>query len=146
MKAPLLERSKYYKGLLVLMGRDRIIDPRERELMILIGGILDFDSRFCEAAIDDLLRNKYITDQPVIFSDREMLRCFLHDAVRLALVDGEIHPQELSWLRAIVRANGLTDEYLEAEIHDSELGWDSHNRLGSLAIRKYLASEASPIR
>ena len=111
-----VDKSNYYKGLLVLIGKDRIIDPRERELMLQIGKILDFERRFCEAAIDDLLGNKYITDDPVIFSSREIAECFMRDAVTLALVDEELHPQELTWLKALARANGLADGWLAAEI------------------------------
>jgi hypothetical protein len=58
MKLPLIIRSHYYKGLLVLLRRDRIIDARERDIMLQIGEVLDFDRRFCEATIDNLLSNR----------------------------------------------------------------------------------------
>jgi hypothetical protein len=117
MRMDLLDRSLYYKGLLLLSGRDRIIDPRERELMLRFGKILDFEKRFCEAAMDDLLNNKYLKADPVIFSDREIAECFLHDALRLAFVDEELHPKELAWLKAIASANGFTGQWLDAEVN-----------------------------
>jgi hypothetical protein len=112
----LFDRGKYYRGLLVLIRRDRIVDPGERELMIQFGQALDFDRRFCEAAIDDLLKNKYIRDEPMTFSDKGTAETFIRDAVLMARVDGEIHPKELAWLKAVADANGLDDEWLNAEI------------------------------
>jgi hypothetical protein len=115
-KIPLLDRGNYYRGLLVLIRKDRIVDPGERELMIQFGKALDFDRRFCEAAIDDLLKNQYIRDEPMTFSDKGIAETFIRDAVLVACVDGEIHPKERAWLKAVVDANGLDDEWLNAEI------------------------------
>ncbi len=110
------DRSKYYRGLLVLVGRDRVIDPRERALMLQIGKILDFDSRFCDAAMNDLLRNVHITSEPVVFSQTVIAECFLQDALGLALVDNEIHPHELAWLKKVAQANGLPDGWVEGAL------------------------------
>jgi len=115
MKASLIDRSNYYRGLLVLIGRDRIIDSREHDFMLTVGQMLDFDKRFCEAAIADLLDNRHITDEPILFEERTIAKCFLRDALRLALTDTEMHAQELSWLKTIARTNSLTDEWLEKE-------------------------------
>ena len=115
MKASLIDRSKYYRGLLVLIGRDRIVDRREHELMLQFGGMLDFDKRFCEAAIADLLDNTHINDEPILFDESEIAECFLRDALRLALIGKEIHSHEMSWLKTIARTNNLTDAWLEKE-------------------------------
>lgn len=117
MKASLIDRSNYYRGLLVLIGRDRIIDRRERTLILQIGTMLDFDIRFCEAAIADLLENKHITDEPILFDEPLIAQCFLRDALRLALIDKEMHSQELSWLKTVARTNKLTDEWFDEEHH-----------------------------
>ena len=111
-----VDRSKYYRGLLVLTGRDLDIDPRERELMLRFGKVLDFDKRFCEAAINDVLHNKYLPSEPVVFDNRETAECFLHDAIRLALIDDAMHPEELAWLQDVAGANGLPVTWLDAEI------------------------------
>ncbi len=106
MKIPVMVRSHYYRGLLVVVKRDRFIDPRERELMIQIGKMLDFDRRFCEGAIDELLSNPHITRTPLIFTDEHIKECFFRDALRVALVDGNFHPAELSWLRRMAILRG----------------------------------------
>ena len=116
MSIPLVERGEYYRGLLVLIRRDRIISKQERELMIRVGKRLDFDRRFCENAIDDLLKNSNIKDKPVRFSEKTTAEAFLKDAISLALVDGQLHPRELSWLKAIANANELADGWLSAQM------------------------------
>jgi hypothetical protein len=116
MKMPQLDRSNYYKGLLVLARKDQIIDERERELLLQLGHALDFDRRFCEAAIDDLLKNPHISDEPVVFSDARAAECFLRDALRFAYRIQDPHARELAWIRKVARANGIADDIVDAEI------------------------------
>jgi hypothetical protein len=118
MTLPQATKSQYYKGLLVLLRRDRMVDSREKDLMLQIGGILGFDQRFCEATIDELLSNTHITREPILFFDERIKECFLRDALRLALVDGNLHPSELRWLKKIARSNGLTDPWLDAVLQE----------------------------
>ena len=139
MTISLLDRSNYYKGLLILTGKDRIIDPRERALMLQIGMILDFEKRFCEAAIDSLLDNEYITDEPVIFSSRGIAESFLRDGIRMALVDNEIHPQERAWLESMAQANGIVGGWLNAEIQRIKDGKEAIDPSSPLAIQQYLS-------
>jgi tellurite resistance protein len=116
MDIPLVDRGNYYRGLLVLIRKDQVINELERELMLRIGKILDFDRRFCEEAIKDVLNNKYIKREPMLFSCPEVAERFMIDALRLAFIDGELHPTELSWLRAVAHANGLLDGWIEDEM------------------------------
>jgi hypothetical protein len=138
MHLSLLNRSNYYKGLLVLLRRDRIIDARERDLLLQMGEILDFDRRFCEATIDGLLSNAHITREPVIFSDERIKECFFRDALRLALVDGYLHPMELCWLRTVAHANNQSDQWLDAMIRDSEEKTEAWNHSTPFEIQPYL--------
>jgi hypothetical protein len=138
MRIALVDRSNYYRGLLVLTGRDRIIDPREREFMLQIGKMLDFEKRFCEATIDDLLVNPHLMKEPVVFSSPPVAECFFRDAVRLALVDGEINPQELRWLRRVAQANDRTDEWLDSIIQGFQEQKNSPGPSAALEIQQYL--------
>ena len=138
MKASLMDRGNYYRGLLVLIGRDRIIDSREHELMLQLGKMLDFDIRFCEAAITDLLDNEHINEKPILFDEPAIAECFLRDGLKLALADKEIHAQELSWLKTIARANKLTDDWLDKECRSLLGNKDTDIQPPSFEIRRYL--------
>jgi hypothetical protein len=133
-----VDKSNYYRGLLVLARRDQTIEPRERELILQFGKILDFDWRFCEAAIDDVLKNRHVTEEPVTFADRETAERFLRDGIRLALVDEKIERREFSWLRAVAQANGLTEEWLDTEIHRFRENGGSLGPADELAIQELL--------
>ena len=109
MDIPLAERGNYYRGLLVLIRKDRVISARERDLMIRLGQGLDFDPRFCEGVIEEVLKNPHIKSKPMKFSDPGIARLFVRDALMIAGIDGEIHPDEWTWIRAVARKNGLTD-------------------------------------
>jgi hypothetical protein len=132
------DRGKYYRGLLVLVRRDRVIHRRERDMMLRLGKLLDFDESFCKAALDDLLNNRLITDSPVVFSTREVAECFLADAVALARCDDDVHPHELAWLRSIARANGLDGEWLETGVPGHADNGDGHEQPTFPAVRYLL--------
>ncbi len=138
MTIPLSDRGKYYRGLLVLTGRDRIVDARERELLLRIGAILDFDKRFCETAIDELLRNRYITQDPVVFSESRIAECFLRDAIRLSLVDNGIHHHEFVWLKRVARSNGVSGKWLKTELAVSRAKDRSPDSCDFLEVRHHL--------
>jgi hypothetical protein len=131
-------RGKYYRGLLVLVRRDRVIHRRERDMMLRIGRLLDFDERFCVDTLDDLLTNRLITDKPIVFSRREIAECFLTDAVALAGCDDHVHPHELAWLRSIARANGLAGGWLDAGIPEDAGKRDWHEQPSFPAVRQLL--------
>jgi hypothetical protein len=138
MKLPLFVKSNYYKALLVLSRRDRIIDPGERKLLIRIGKMLDFDKRFCEAAINDLLSNPHISRSPIIFPDENIKECFFRDALQLAHSDALFHPAESRWLRQMAHANGWSDERLESLIRDFRKNMNEKNPHAPLEIQQHL--------
>jgi hypothetical protein len=80
--------------------------------------MFDFDRRFCEATIDELLLNPNISRSPIVFSDEAIAECFFRDALRLANVDGCIHPLELRWLQETARANGRSDQWLDSILQE----------------------------
>ncbi len=106
--------------------------------MIQIGEMLDFDRRFCAATIDELLSNVHITRAPVIFDDENIKECFFRDALRVALVDGEFHPKELSWLRKMARANDKTDEWLDSIIEEVRREQRAAHHSAPLEIQQYV--------
>lgn len=134
---PLQERGNYYRGLLVLIRKDQVVSREEKEMMIRIGEKLDFDRRFCEATIDDLMKNPHIKRTVIRFGDVKTAESFLRDAVSIALVDGTIHPKERAWLKAVAAANGLKDEWLAALISSCEESGrsETHRSLRRAAAR-----------
>src|SRR5512140_303144 len=118
MKLDLRESSECFRAFLLLIAQDRVIRPEERELLRHIGKVLDFEKRFCEEAMDDLLDNIHISTHPPVFTRREYTEAFLHDCIRIAGADHEIHPDELAWLNRIAEANGLPASWVDEAVKD----------------------------
>ncbi len=116
MEISLIDRSLYFKGLLLLIRKDREIHEKEKILMLRIGAIMGFEKKFCRNAIREIMDNKNISDLPPHFSSPEMARCFIHDGIIISLADKEIHDAEISWLKEVAQINGIEnilDDYLK---------------------------------
>jgi len=107
MKISLLDRSLYFKGLLLLTRKDAEVTEPEFTLMKKIGQSLGFESDFCETAVREILINEHIVDAPPVFSSQEVARLFIRDGITLGYCDHTIHPREQEWLSAVAAANGL---------------------------------------
>ncbi len=115
MKMTLIDRSNCFRAFLLLIGKDRKITNRERERVLAIGKLLDFEREFCERSIDDLLENPYITPDAPVFSSPQIARSFLRDALCIAMTDEEaLHESEASWLHSIAIANGLPADFISS--------------------------------
>jgi hypothetical protein len=111
-----LDRSNYLKGLLLLIGKDKKITGSERDYLHNIGNTLGFDKKFIENAINELFENKYLGNEPPIFSLKQYAETFLRDAIRLALVDNDLGREEFDWLHSIAASNDFSDAWLNNEI------------------------------
>ena len=115
MKISVLDASNYFKGLLLLIRKDRKVSQSESDLMKRIGKALGFEKEFCDGAVRDILANKYIDDTPPDFSTRELAVKFLKDGFSLALADNELDPSEEEWLRRTAERNGIEPELFSRE-------------------------------
>lgn len=116
MRMSLLDRSLYYKGLMLLIRKDREIHDEEKKIMMIIGKALSFDAKFCENAIKEILTNMYVIDIPPCFSNKAIARCFIKDGLRVSLVDNEANETELAWLKAVADENGLDGGWYKASV------------------------------
>jgi hypothetical protein len=129
MKITLIDASNYFKGLLLLVGKDRKIADPENEMMQRIGKTFGFEKVFCDNAIRDILENKFILDVPPEFSEKELAKKFIRDGLTLAASDNEIHPSEEAWLLSTAEKNGLDAQWFYKERQSMERGSDIHGVL-----------------
>ena len=113
MKISLMDRSLYFKGLLLLIRKDQVVEEEERALMMRIGQLFGFEKRFCRKVIDEILTNPHVIDEPPLFSEPDISRCFIRDGLKLSLVDGHIHDSEWQWLKAVATKNNLDQNWCE---------------------------------
>ena len=137
MKFTLQDRSNYLRGLLILIGKDRKIAKEEREIFIKLSSELGFSKEFCEEAINELLENEYIIEEPPKFSNENIAKIFIKDGIRIAFVDKEFHLYELNWLRSVAHANFIDNEWALEEFEKFRTDYSAN---GEFEITKYLNS------
>ncbi len=111
MKISLVERSKYFKGLLLLLGKDNKITEDETDLLLKVCDTMGFDKSFCRNAIRTLLENEYIIDDIPVFSEDEIVKSFLKDGFNIAYADNDLDSRELKFLSDVAKLNGIDDEW-----------------------------------
>ncbi|MBI3004706.1 MAG: TerB family tellurite resistance protein [Ignavibacteriales bacterium] len=129
MKISVVDASNYFKGLLLLIRKDRKVTDEEVEFMRRIGKALGFEGQFCENAIQGILENEHIRDQPPRFSTKELAIKFIHDGLALSFSDNEIHPAEEEWLRFVAELNGLDLQWFLRERGDAAKRKSLHARI-----------------
>lgn len=116
MKITVVDGSNYFRGLLLLIRKDRQITDSEIRLMKRIGKTLGFEREFCDNAIEEIMENTYIVDAPPEFSTKELARKFVKDGLAIAFADDEVHPSEEEWLWSAAEKNGLDLEWFRNEM------------------------------
>lgn len=128
VKINIIDASNYFKGLLLLIRKDRQITRPEIELMKSVGKSLGFEKEFCDTSIRDILENVYIEDIPPAFTTKDLAMKFIKDGLHLAFVDHEtIHPDEEQWLKSTIEKNGLSLEFFSRELENAR------NRRGQIS-------------
>lgn len=101
------DRGKYLRGLLLLIGKDHLILENEKNWFFKLGKILGYDLAFCKTAIKELPENEYLSQEPPIFSNKEIAKAFIIDGIHLAYADQELHSDELYWINLVAETNGI---------------------------------------
>lgn len=110
MEIPQIDRSSYLKGLLITARKDNQLNETEISIIKKLAKRLGFSSDFFEESITHLLENKYITEEPIRFSEKKIARSFIEDGLKLALSDDKIGENEIIWLKATAEVNGIDEE------------------------------------
>ncbi len=113
MKITIQDKSNYFRGLLVLVGQDRIIHKEEKIKILNLGKILGFEENFVKESVNNLLENNFINFEPPKFSSKEIAKRFIKDAVNIALIDDDLHLFELEWIKNATEINEVDHEYFE---------------------------------
>ena len=118
MEIPQLDRSNYLKGLLITARRDNQLAESEITIIKKLAARLGFSSDFFEETISHLLGNKYITEEPIKFSNREIAKSFLEDGLKLALSDEITTEKEMSWLKDTAKENGIDEAWFNKKFKE----------------------------
>lgn len=116
------DKSNYFKGLLILIGKDKKISDSEKANFRKLSKILGFNKEFCDNAIAELLDNEYIIETPPSFSSTEIAKAFIVDGMKIAFADKELHIFELNWLKSVAEKNSLDKEWCIKRFNENQSG------------------------
>lgn len=111
MEIKIQDKSNYLRAVLILIGKDGKIGKKEQELVLKLAHVLGFEQKFCEDAINDLLENEYIIEDPPLFSNKSIAEAFLVDGMRIAFADKDLHLYEMNWLKVVGDKNNIMLEW-----------------------------------
>lgn len=120
MDFPLIDKSSYLKGLLILARKDNQLSESEKTILKNISEKLGFAADFYEETIKNLLYNKHIGDEPIKFSNEKIAESFISDGLKLALSDDTLTENELNWLKKTAAVNGITEARVDNLISKSK--------------------------
>lgn len=116
MEISVIDASNYFKGLLLLIRKDHKVTDSETAMIARVGKQLGFEKEFCDTAIHEILKNRYIEDIPPLFSSRELAMMFVKDGLALAYADGKLDYKEEKWLRSVIDRNSLSRRWFVGEL------------------------------
>jgi len=118
LKIPQLDRSSYLKGLLITARKDNQLTESEISIIKKFASRLGFSTDFLEETISHLLENKFITEEPIKFSEKDIAKSFIEDGLKLALSDNEIGKDELGWLNETAKTNGIEQNWVNNKMKE----------------------------
>jgi hypothetical protein len=118
MHIPQIDRSNYLKGLLITAKKDKQLAESERKIIKKLSERLGFSNDFFEETISSLLENKYITEEPITFSNKSIAASFLEDGLKLALSDDVITENEINWLKETAAANNIEADWFDKKFNE----------------------------
>lgn len=113
MNIPIIDKSNYLKGLFITAKLDGKLNNPEIEILKTVSEKFGFSKDFFEETIRNLLRNKYIIEEKIKFSSKELAISFIEDAIKLANSSDSLTENKINWLRKISELNEICREFNE---------------------------------
>jgi hypothetical protein len=132
-----IDRSNYFKGLLILIGTSRKITETERIIISDVAEILGFGHNFVDTAMDELFGNQYIIAEPPRFSNHILAEIFIRDGMRIAFANKVLHLYELQWLARFAVNNNFSKQWFFIEL-EQYLDKSNQTQENSFEIQKYI--------
>jgi uncharacterized tellurite resistance protein B-like protein len=120
MNIPIIDRSNYLKGLFITAKLDKELTEKEKDILKKISDRLGFASDFFQETVRSLLTNKYIIEEPIVFSHQDIAKSFIKDAVKLASVNGLVTEAEIDWLKKTADINKISSNFVEKELNSAK--------------------------
>ncbi len=118
MNIPLIDKSSYLRGLLILARKDNHISSIQKAIILDAGKKLGFSSSFCEEILNNLLHNECLCEDPIKFNSYAVAQSFIADGLKLTCSGKSIIDAELNWLRSSAQNNSVNMRWFEEQVQN----------------------------
>ena len=116
MNIPLIDKSRYLRGLLILARKSNHISKIQKLIILNAGKRLGFSSEFCEEILKTILRNECLCEDPIKFENHTVAESFISDGLKLTCSGKLIIAAELNWLRESAEINSVDMKWFERQV------------------------------
>lgn len=99
------DRSEFLRGFSVIMRKNNCSNVDEMTMFSIIGKSLGFEKEFCDISLEHLGINKYISEKPAVFTDKQIAEFFINDITKLLFHSNSMSDAVVEWLRQTAKAN-----------------------------------------
>ncbi len=138
MRLSELDRSNYFRAMLLLSGKDRKISKSEQNFIDTLGEKLGFEKSFTKSAVNTFFSNEHIPNEPPRFSNREIAESFIRDGIKLIIEDPKINQDEVDWISNVARVNGINENWIFDLIEKERLSQVYENVPIKLEVESFL--------
>ncbi len=138
MRLSELDRSNYFRAMLLLSGKDRKISKAEQNFIDTLGAKLGFEKSFTKSAVNTFFSNEHIPNEPPKFSNREIAESFIRDGIKLIIEDPKINQDEVDWISNVARVNGINENWIFELIEKERLSQVYENAPVKLEVESFL--------
>jgi tellurite resistance protein len=113
----------HLKNLVMIAMADGVLDPMEREFILEKASLLEISKKDLNIIFKDAEEMKNSLKQNTLDRDEQ-----LADAALMAVIDGDIHKNEVKVIRDLGRILGFTDEYIDEILQKSYNLWNRSSK------------------
>ena len=116
MEISIRDKSNYLRGLLITAKKDNQLAEQEKNMIRHCAQTLGFARDFYEDSLKNLLENKYISEEPILFVEKEIAESFIVDGLKMALSDDSIGSKEIEWLKSVAIKNNIDERWFSEKV------------------------------
>ena len=116
MEISIRDKSDYLRGLLITAKKDNQLTEQEKNMIRHCAQTLGFARDFYEDSLKNLLENKYISEEPILFVEKEIAESFIVDGLKMALSDDSIGSKEIEWLKSVAIKNNIDERWFSEKV------------------------------
>ncbi|HOJ07249.1 MAG: hypothetical protein HND40_06665 [Ignavibacteriota bacterium] len=99
------DRSEFLRGFAAIIRKNNCGNEDEQTMFLTIGKYFGFEMEFLEYSLGHLMVNKYILEEPAIFSTKPIAEFFINDVAKILSHTNSMTDASKDWLMKTAEGN-----------------------------------------